>query len=108
MRAWSSVETPGGRIHIRWDYEASATPNAQLAFFAEFLATAGVYESWIRSCPLRYANSSGGLIQRLEGSHPQGSLRTLNRPEWVQKDQGHETARRNYSDCPSFRAGSPR
>ena len=37
-----SVETPGGRIHIRWDYEASATPNAQLAFFAEFLATAGV------------------------------------------------------------------
>jgi len=55
-----SVETPGGRIHIRWDHEASATPNAQLAFFAEFLATAGVYESWIDSCPLRYANSSGG------------------------------------------------
>jgi hypothetical protein len=55
-----SLETPGGRIHIRWDYEASATPNAQPAFFAEFLVTAGVYESWIDSCPLRYANSSGG------------------------------------------------
>lgn len=40
-----SVETPSGRIHIRWDNEASATPNAQLAIFAEFLATAGVYES---------------------------------------------------------------
>ena len=39
-----SVETPGGRIHIRWANEASATPNAQLAFFAEFLATAGLYE----------------------------------------------------------------
>ena len=37
-----SVETPGGRIQIRWDLEASATPNAQLAFFAEFLATTGV------------------------------------------------------------------
>lgn len=37
-----SAETPGGRIQIRWDLEASATPNAQLAFFAEFLATAGV------------------------------------------------------------------
>jgi Transposase DDE domain group 1 len=49
-----SVETPGGRIHIRWDNEASATPNAQLAFFAEFLATAGVYESWVNSCPLIY------------------------------------------------------
>jgi Transposase DDE domain group 1 len=49
-----SVETPGGRMHIRWDNEASATPNAQLAFFAEFLATAGVYESWVNSCPLIY------------------------------------------------------
>ena len=47
-----SVDTPGGRIHIRWDSEASATPNAQLAFFAEFLATAGVYELWVSSCPL--------------------------------------------------------
>ena len=53
-----SVETPGGRIQIRWDYEASATPNAQLAFFAEFLATAGVYESWVNSCPLSYTSSN--------------------------------------------------
>ena len=57
-----SVETPGGRIHIRRDYEASATPNAQLAFFAEFLATAGVYESWVASCPLTY--SSGNASQK--------------------------------------------
>ena len=40
-----SVETPGGRLHIRWDYEARATPNAQLAFFAEFLAETGAYEA---------------------------------------------------------------
>jgi hypothetical protein len=53
-----SVETPGGRIHIRWDNEASATPNAQLAFFAEFLATAGVYESWVDSCPLTYCSGN--------------------------------------------------
>ena len=65
-----SVETPGGRIHIRWDYEASATPNAQLAFFAEIVATAGVYESWIDSCPLRYANSSG------EDQHKRDALGT--------------------------------
>jgi Transposase DDE domain group 1 len=55
-----SVDTLGGRLHIRWDSEARATPNAQLAFFAEFLSTAGVYESWIASCPLSYASSSGG------------------------------------------------
>ena len=54
------METPGGLLHIRWDSEARATPNAQLAFFAEFLSTTGVYSSWIESCPLRYAISSGG------------------------------------------------
>jgi hypothetical protein len=53
-----SVETPGGRIQIRWDLEASATPNAQLAFFAEFLATTRVYESWVNSCPLTYGSAN--------------------------------------------------
>jgi hypothetical protein len=38
-----SVETPDGQIHIRRDYEARATTNAQLAFFAEFLAATGAY-----------------------------------------------------------------
>ena len=37
------VDTPGGRVHVQWDHGSSATPNAQLAFFAEFLATTGVY-----------------------------------------------------------------
>ena len=49
-----SVETPGGRIYIRWDHEASASSNAQLAFFAEFLAATGAYESWIEISPLAY------------------------------------------------------
>ena len=53
-----SAETPGGRIRIRWDHEGSATPNAQLAFLAEFLATAGVYESWVESCPLTYSSGN--------------------------------------------------
>jgi hypothetical protein len=26
-------------MQIQWDYEARATPNGQLAFFAEFLKT---------------------------------------------------------------------
>ena len=51
-----AVDTPGGRIHVQWDYAASATPNAQLTFFAEFLATTGVYESWVNSCPLSYSS----------------------------------------------------
>jgi hypothetical protein len=49
-----AVDTPGGRIHVQWDHTASASPNAQLTFFAEFLATTGIYESWVDSCPLSY------------------------------------------------------
>ncbi len=50
------VDTPGGRIHVQWDHSASATPNAQLTFFAQFLATTGVYDSWVNSCPLSYSS----------------------------------------------------
>jgi len=51
-----AVDTPGGRIHVQWDCTANATPNAQLTFFAEFLAATGVYESWVSSCPLTYSS----------------------------------------------------
>jgi hypothetical protein len=51
-----AVDTPGGRIHVQWDHAASATPNAQLTFFAEFLATTGVYDGWVNTCPLRYTS----------------------------------------------------
>ena len=50
------VDTPGGRIHVQWDHSASATPNAQLAFFAEFLQATGLYQSWLESCPLSYSS----------------------------------------------------
>ena len=47
-----AVDTPGGRIHVQWDHGASATPNSQLAFFAEFFSATSVYEAWLESCPL--------------------------------------------------------
>ena len=46
------LETPGGRIQIQWDYEARATLNGQLDFFAEFLKTSGVYRKCVESSPL--------------------------------------------------------
>jgi hypothetical protein len=51
-----AVDTPGGRIHVQWDHAASATPNAQLTFFAELLATTGVYDAWVNTCPLIYTS----------------------------------------------------
>lgn len=55
------VDTLGGRMHVHWDTQAQATPNGQLVFFTEFLATAGVFDAFVESCPLEYhsPNSPG-------------------------------------------------
>ena len=52
------VDTLGGRMHVRWDRGAAATPHGQLAFFAEFLATTGVFERWVSACPLAYQSGN--------------------------------------------------
>ncbi len=46
------VDTFGGRLHIEWDTDSSATPIGQLAFFADFLKNAGVFDDWVGDCPL--------------------------------------------------------
>jgi hypothetical protein len=45
-------------MHVRWDEHAAATPNGQLVFFAEFLATTGVFDRWVSSCPLSYRSGN--------------------------------------------------
>lgn len=52
------VDTLGGRMHVRWDEAASATPHGQLVYFAEFLATTGVFERWVDACPLSYRSGN--------------------------------------------------
>lgn len=52
------VDTLGGRMHVRWDEGAAATPHGQLVFFAEFLATTGVFERWVSQCPLAYRSGN--------------------------------------------------
>ena len=45
-------------MHVRWDEGAAATPHGQLVFFAEFLAATGVFERWVRGCPLAYLSGN--------------------------------------------------
>jgi Transposase DDE domain group 1 len=52
------VDTLGGRMHVRWDEGAAATPHGQLVFFAEFLATTGVFDRWVCECPLEYRSGN--------------------------------------------------
>jgi len=52
------VDTLGGRMHARWDPGAAATPHGQLVFFAEFLATTGVFDRWVSACTLAYRSGN--------------------------------------------------
>jgi len=50
------VQTPGGVFSVRWDERGSATALGQLAFFAEYLEATGLFEGWLKSCPLSYTS----------------------------------------------------
>lgn len=62
------VETPKGRIQVRWDGKSAATPFGQMAFFLEFLHLTGVYERWQASCPLRYSGPHGSRCEDILGT----------------------------------------
>ena len=74
-----TVDTPGGRIHVQWDHAASATPNAQLTFFAEFLAATGVYDTWVNTCPLNYTSPNAPSKKDVLGTWLLGILAGHNR-----------------------------
>lgn len=52
------VATPGGRFQVRWDENGSASALGQLAFFAEFLEVSGLFERWVKSCPMAYTSGN--------------------------------------------------
>ena len=60
------VDTYGGRVHVRWDREASVTPLGQLPFFIDFLKTAELFKAWVDDCPLEYrSNNAPGKVDVL-------------------------------------------
>ena len=68
------VDTLGGRMHVRWDRDAAATPRGQLVCFAEFLATAGVFERWMLACPLGYRSRNAPATRDVLGTLMLGLL----------------------------------
>jgi hypothetical protein len=68
------VDTLGGRMHVRWDQDAAATPHGQLVFFAEFLAATGVFERWVSSCPLEYRSGNAPDKRDVLGTLMMGML----------------------------------
>ena len=107
-----AVDTPGGRIHVQWDQAASATPNAQLTFFAEFLAATGVYDTWVNTCPLNYTSPNAPGKKDVLGTWLLSMLAGHRRYAHITALRGDAVARarenyRNNPD-PSFLTHGPR
>ena len=62
------VQTPGGVFTVRWDDRGSATALGQLAFFAQYLETAGLFEAWLKSCPLGYTSPNAPALGDVLGT----------------------------------------
>jgi hypothetical protein len=69
-----AVDTMGGRVHVRWDETAQVTPHGQIVFFAEFLATAGVFDRWVQDCPLHYSSPNASRPRDVLGTLMLGIL----------------------------------
>ncbi|MGH8831901.1 MAG: transposase, partial [Polaromonas sp.] len=62
------VHTPGGVFSVRWDARGSATAMGQLAFFAEYLEATGLFEAWLKSCPLSYTSPNAPALVDVLGT----------------------------------------
>ena len=62
------VNTPGGVFSVRWDARGSATALGQLAFFAEYLEATGLFERWLKSCPLSYTSPNAPALVDVLGT----------------------------------------
>ena len=62
------VETLGRRIRVEWDPGASVTPMGQLVYFAQFLATGGLFAEWVRDSPLHYTSPNAPAKQDVLGT----------------------------------------
>ena len=54
----AGVQTPAGRVQVRWASQSAATPMGQLAYFIEFLTLTGLWSRWCESCPLNYLSAN--------------------------------------------------
>lgn len=52
----TSLDTFAGKIQIKWAPEGSVSSLGLMPFFIEFLKTSGLFEAWVKDCPLEYTS----------------------------------------------------
>jgi hypothetical protein len=62
------VDSFAGPVRVEWDRAASSTSLGQLAFFIDFLKTAGLFEAFVADCPLRYTSPNAPKTRDVLGT----------------------------------------
>jgi hypothetical protein len=62
------LQSAGGQIKVRWDENGQATAQGQMAFFIEFLVATGLFDQWVKDCPLNYKSPNGSTPRDILGT----------------------------------------
>lgn len=63
-----TLDTFGGKVHVSWDPQGAVSPMGQLPFFIEFLKVSGLYDNFIKACPLQYSSPNAPNIRDVLGT----------------------------------------
>lgn len=62
------LQTSSGQLKVRWDGKAQATALGQMPFFIEFLTVTGLFDQWVKDCPLDYKSPNGSSRRDILGT----------------------------------------
>jgi len=62
------VDTLGGPLHVRWEADSEVTAHGSLTYFIEFLKVSGLWEDWVRDCPLTYTSPNAPKKEEILGT----------------------------------------
>lgn len=55
-------------MHVRWEADAEVTAHGSLTYFIEFLKVSGLWEDWVRDCPLACTSPNAPLKEEILGT----------------------------------------
>lgn len=55
-------------MHVRWEADSEVTAHGSVAYFVEFLKVSGLWEDWVRECPLHYTSPNAPRKEAILGT----------------------------------------
>lgn len=62
------VETPGGPMQVRWEEDSGISAHGMLTYFMEFLQVSGIWDEFVKQCPLSYTSPNAPTKAEILGT----------------------------------------